>query len=258
MMYENLKEKCKYICPVFAVIVGIFLIVLTVGKVVDIKNKVQPVGSQITFSGTGEIFAKPDLITTSFSILTQAKTVAEALSENTKKMNAVIDFMKSQGVAEKDLKTINFNIFPRYEYQRVEIQIYPFPPGKSVLVGYEVDQSLEVKIRDLTKVGHILQGGADAGANQVGDLSFTVDQADELKSQARKQAIDQAKAKAKELTSQLVVRLGRVVNFSESGGYPIFIGIAKESSQVGGGGAPQIQTGENKIEVTVSITYEIR
>jgi hypothetical protein len=257
-MREDLKEKCKYLCSGLAVIVGIFLIVLTVGEVIDIKNKVQPIGSTITFSGTGEIFAKPDLITTSFSVLTQAKTVAEALSENTKKMNAVIDFMKSQGVAEKDLKTTNFNIFPRYEFQRVEIQIYPFPPGKNVLVGYEVDQSLEVKIRDLSKVGQILQGGADEGANQIGDLSFTVDKADELKSQARKQAIDQARAKAKELTSQLGVRLGKVVSFSENGGYPIIFGFAKEASQSAGGGTPQIETGENKIEVTVSITYEIR
>jgi len=254
-MLENCGEK-KYWSALIAII-GIFLIVLTIGKIVDIKNKIQPTGNTITFSGTGEIFAKPDLVTTSFSVLTQAQTVAEALSGNTQKMNAVIDFMKSQGVAEKDLKTTNFNIFPRHEYQRAEPQIYPWPPGKSVLVGYEVDQSLEVKIRDLSKIGQILQGGADEGANQVGNLSFTIDKADELKSQARKQAIDQAKAKAKELTSQLGVRLGKITNFSESGGFPIIFGISKALPEAAGGGVSQIETGENKIEVTVSITYEI-
>ena len=245
-MFENCGEK-KY-WSALAAIIGIFLVVLTVGKIVDIQNKVRPEQGTVTFSGTGEIFAKPDLVTTSFSVLTQAKTVAEALSGNTQKMNAVVDFMKSQGVAEKDLKTTNFNIFPRYEYQK----------GKSVLVGYEVDQSLEVKIRDLSKIGQILQGGADAGANQVGDLNFTVDKADELKSQARLLAIGQAKAKAKELTSQLGVKLGKITNFSENGGFPIIFGMSKAMSEGMGGGAPQIQTGENKIEVTVSITYEIR
>ena len=246
---KNYKSLCVGLCTVILIAVVAWL-------GVDIKNKLEQGGeikNTITFSGTGEIFAKPDLAITSFSVLTQAKTVAEALNENTKKINAVIDFMKKQGVAEKDLKTINFNIFPRYEYQRVEPQIYPYPPGKSVLVGYEVDQSLEVKIRDLAKVGQILQGGADAGANQVGNLNFTIDKADELKSQARKQAIDQAKAKAKELTSQLGVRLGRVVSFSESGSTPIYFGLEKM-----GGSTPQIETGENKIEATVSITYEIR
>lgn len=254
-MFENCVEKKCW--PVLAAIIGAFLIVLIIGEVIDIKDKVRPEGSTVTFAGTGEIFAKPDLITTSFSVLTQAKTVAEALSENAKKMNAVIDSIKSQGVAEKDLKTTNFNIFPRYEYQRVEPQMYPYP-GKSVLVGYEVDQSLEVKIRDIAKVGQILQGGTDAGANQVGDLIFTIDKADELKSQARKLAIDQAKAKAKELTSQLGVKLGKITNFSESGGFPIIFGISKAMPEMAGGGVPQIETGENKIEVTVSITYEIR
>lgn len=244
-MLENCKGK-KYCFAILGLIIGVFLVVLTIGKIIDIKNKVQITGNTITFSGTGDIYAKPDLVITSFSVITQAKTVAEALSGNTKRMNAVIDFMKGQGIAEKELKTTNFNIFPRYEWQD--------KGSRQVLVGYEVNQSLEVKIRDLAKVGQILQGGADAGANQVGNLSFTIDKEDELKSQARKLAIDQAKSKAKELADQLGIKLVKIVSFSE-GGYrdytPISFGLEKAA-------APQIQTGENKIEVTVSITYEIR
>jgi len=242
------------------IIVGtILLLSLTVWVNVDIKDRIQKTGNTITVSATGEVYTKPDLTLTTFSVVTEAKTVVEALSENTKKMNAIIDFMKGQGIEEKDLKTTSFNIYPRYEYQKIETEIYPYPPGKRVLVGYEVTQSLEVKIRDMAKIGDILQGATDAGANQVGDLQFTIDKEEEFKKQARKEAIEKAKAKAEELASQLGVNLVKITNFSESSVIPYFYGLEKAAAPagIGGGETPQIETGENKIEVTVTITYEI-
>jgi len=256
---KDLKEKCKCLCAALLVILGIFLITLIISTTIDIKDKIQITGNTITVSETGEVYAKPDLALTTFSVVNEAKTVAKAMSENTKKMNAVIDFVKGQGVEDKDVKTTSFNIYPRYEYQKVETEIYPYPPGKRVLVGYEVTQSLEVKIRDMTKIGAILQGATDAGANQVGDLQFTIDKEDELKKEARTQAIEKAKTKAKELTDQLGVKLVRIINFNESSVIPYYYGLEKAAAPSGvGGGAPQIETGENKIEVTVTITYEIR
>jgi len=153
-------------------------------------------------------------------------------------------------VEDKDLKTVNFNIAPRYEWQD--------KGSKRILVGYEVQQSLQIKMRDMAKIGAIIEKAVASGANQAGDLQFTIDKEDELKNQARKQAIDQAKAKAEELTSQLGVKLGKIINFSEGGGFPIVFGLTKIAPEAAGGGVPQIETGENKIEVTVSITYEIR
>jgi hypothetical protein len=242
-------------------VVGIFLLLsLTVWINVDIKDRIQKTGNTITVYATGEVYTKPDLVITTFSVVTEAKTIEEALSENTKKMNAIIDFMKGRGIEEKDLKTTSFNIYPRYEYQRIEIEIYPYPPGKRVLVGYEVTQSLEVKIRDMEKIGNIIEGATDAGANEVGDLQFTVDKEEEFKKEARKEAIEKAKAKAKELASQLGVNLVKITNFSESSVIPYFYGLEKAAAPagLGGGETPQIETGENKIEVTVTITYEIR
>ena len=242
------------------IIVGIILLLsLTVWVNVDIKDRIQKTGNTITVYATGEVYTKPDLTITTFSAITEAKTVAEALSENTEKMNDVISFVKAQGVEDKDLKTTSFNIYPRYEYQKIETEIYPYPPGKRVLVGYEVTQSLEVKIRDMTKIGDILQGATDAGANQVGDLQFTIDKEEEFEKQARKEAIEKAKAKAEELAFQLGVNLVKITNFSESSVAPYFYGLEKAAAPagLGGGEAPQIETGENKIEVTVTITYEI-
>ena len=257
-MFENLKEKDRCLCAALLIIFGIFLVTLIIAKAIDIRDKIQITGNTITVSDTGEIYAKPDLALTTFSVITEAKTVGEALSENTKKMNAVIDFVKGQGVEAKDLKTTGFYIYPRYEYQKVETEIYPYPPGKRVLVGYEVTQSLEVKIRNMEKIGDIIEGATEAGANQVGDLQFTIDKQDELKAQARTQAIEKAKTKAKELASQLGVKLVRIINFSESSQLPYYPLRLEAAAPEAGGEVPQIETGENKISITVTLTYEIK
>jgi len=258
-------QEFKKIRLIFLAIATLFLISLTVLASVCVVNKLKEgryIGQEIearntiTVSDTGEIYAKPDLAVIDFSVINEAKTVAAAMDDNTKKMNAIIEAVKGQGVEAKDLKTTNFNIYPRYEwYEKSEI----YPQGKRVLVGYEVQQTLEVKIRDLAKIGQVIEKAVEAGANQVGDLTFTIDKQDELKKQARKEAIEKAKTKAKELANQLGVNLVRITNFSESTIVPIPQPFYLEKAAgAGGEETPQIETGENKIEVTVTLTYEIR
>ena len=258
------KYEHKILFKSFCIILMILLSVLTIYIFASAQNKIKEgkyIGQEIesrntiTVSGTGEVYAKPDLAFTTFSVVTEKKEVAEAMEENTKKMNAIINSIKEQGVEEKDLKTTSFSIYPRYEW-REKTQFYP--NGRRVLTGYEIRQSLEVKIRDMGEIGVIIQKATDAGANQVGNLQFTVDDEDEVKKQAREEAIKEAKDKAKELASQLDVKLVRIVNFSESGAMPYYYGIRAETEMASSdAGAPQIEIGENKIEVSVSITYEI-
>lgn len=247
------------------VILNVLLIFLIASLGVDILNKVKEnkyigqdleVKNTITVSDSGEVYAKPDLALTTFSVVTEATTVVEAMAQNTEKMNAVINFVKGEGVADKDLKTTSFNISPRYEWHEEKDCSPPCPSGKRVLVGYDVRQSLQVKIRDMEKIGQIIEGAAKAGVNQIGSLQFIIDQQDELKKQARGEAIKKAKAKAKELASQLGVSLVRITNFAESGALPRYYAFEAAMS-TGGGIDAQIETGENKISVTVSITYEI-
>jgi uncharacterized protein YggE len=265
---EKMFYGCKISKIIFLAIFVLFLISLIVWFGVGTMNKLKEgryIGQEIetkntiTVSGTGEIYTKPDLSIVDFSAVTDKKTVAEAITENTKAMNGVIDSIKKQGVADKDLKTTSFTIYPRYEWQKeITCLIYPCPESKRVLVGYEITQTLEVKIRDMAKIGDIIQGATDAGANQAGDLQFTIEKEDEFKKQARTEAITEAKAKADELSSQLGVKLVRITNFSESGTTPVPMPLYMEAKATGGETeTPQIQTGENKISVTVSITYEI-
>lgn len=259
------NKELKYILFGLAGVLALLALVLTISIAAGIPSKItnEFPGIKniytITISGTGESFAVPDLALVNFAVVTEAKTVSDALAENTKKMNDIIDSMKSQGVEEKDLKTTNFSIYPLYEYtSKSDSLIYP-DGGKRVLTGYEIQQSLEVKIRDMSKIGTLIEGATKAGANQVGNLQFTIDNEDNLKKEARQKAIEKAKSQAQEMASQLGVRLGKITNFSETGGgMPIYF-MAERSLGIGGGGeAPQIETGENKIEITVSITYEIR
>jgi len=249
----DIKNKYAILTSVFIV----FLVFLIVWVAVDISNKVKEGENTISVTATGEVYAAPDLALTSFSVLTEARTVDEALSENTVKMNAVIAFVKSEGVEDKDVKTTGFNIYPRYEWQEKATCIPPCPSGRRVLVGYEVRQTLQVKIRDMAKIGAIVQGATEQGANQVSNLQFTIDDEDELKKQAREQAIDEAKTKAKELASQLGVKLGKVVEFSEGSVSPRYYAMEEAVMGKGGGEDLQIETGENKIAVTVTVTYEI-
>lgn len=238
------------ICFVVVIVFGTFKAINEFKRGKYIGQEFQRVNS-ITVSDSGEVYAKPDIGLVSLSVVTEAKTVAQAMTENTSKMNNVIGFIKEQGVEQKDLKTTNFNISPRYEYAH-EI-------GKRTLVGYEVSQSLQVKIRDLSKIGAIIEGATGLGANEVGGLRFAIDNEDAIKAQAREEAIKKAKAKAETLAKQLGVNLVRIISFSESGTTPQLI-YDETMSAIGKGGvavAPDIQTGENKTSVTVSITYEI-
>lgn len=265
MDIQCLKENkcCCWLIAIPLIVLTAYVGVLTFNKIKESRyiGQTADLRNTFTISDTGDVYSKPDLAVTTLSVLSEKKTVTDAMSDNTEKMNAVIKSVKDNGVEDKDMKTVGFNITPVYEYQgSTACGYYPCPDGKRVLTGYQVTQSLQVKIRDLGKVGEIIQGATDNGANQVGDLQFTIENEDSLKSQAREEAINKVKVKAETLAKQLGVKIVRIVSYSEGGGYS-YPEAAYSSKAVGMGGGdttPQIQTGENKTEVTVSITYEFR
>ena len=164
-------------------------------------------------------------------------------------MNKVIELVKSKGVEDKDIKTTGYNLYPRYDY--VE--------GRQIAAGYTLDQTVEVKVRDLKKVGEIITGAVGRGANQVSGVEFFVDDPDKFRVEARAQAFEKARAKAKELAKLSGIKLGRVVNFSESfaGEPPIIFARASEVYGIGGA-APDTQAGSQEIAVNVTVVFEIK
>jgi len=228
---------------------------------------------QITATGEGSVFLKPDIATVSLSVRTQAVSLADATTENNEKSNKVVEFLKAKGVEEKDIKTIGYNVNPQYLYDNRPCPLtyspdgaaFPCPPQRPPrIASYEVTNSLQVKVRNLNNIGAILDGATGAGANEVNGPSFSIDDETKVTEEARALAIDNAKENAKKVAAKLGVRLGRIVGFSESGNgpYPVYMEAfgkgAAATMDVAAPSVPSIQPGENEVKVTVSVFYEVR
>lgn len=259
----------------------VFLIVLSLFFVVKLLTEFKSYGmmgsseaNTITLSGHGEVNAAPDIANVYFTIRKEAKTVKEAQAGVALVEKKALDFLKEKKVDEKDIKTSNASFYPKYEYRRtlcpqVEVSsglsgssyISDCSNSKQVIVGYTANESITVKIRNTDDVGIIMQGLGATGVSDLNGPNFAIDNEDNLKMQARKEAIDDAREKAKVLAKDLGVRLGRIANFSESGGgYPIMYAesvMMKDSAGVAPAPA-EIPKGENTISSDVTITYEIR
>ncbi len=209
----------------------------------------------IEVMGEGEVFAKPDIAVVSFSVENEEDEADVALLENAKRTNAVIEFLKDSGIEEKDIKTTNFNLYPRYEYHSKEMEYYR---GENrVLAGYEVIQTVEVKIREMGSIGNIVDGGVKSGANRVSGMDFRIEDEKVLKEEARQIAINKAKEEAETIAKQLGVKITKIISFTEQqDGGAVFMrtmGMG-EMDMV----SPEIATGENRISSRVYLEYEIR
>ncbi len=218
----------------------------SIGKLSEEGN----VSDTITVAGTGKVTATPDVAVADLAITVQGTTAKAAQDDASKKSTTAVDYLKNAGVDDKDIKTLSYNIYPQYDYTN----------GRNTIRGYQVTETIEVKIRNLDKANDILAGVVGAGVNQVNNFRFDIDNPDQLKSDARAKAIADANTKANELKHQLGVHLGKIVSFSEtSDGVvpPIYAKSMSGMGMGGGGPVPDIPTGENEITVNVSITYQI-
>jgi len=256
--WGGMKKGHKIVKIIILIIVLVFIGKMICGGHGGFRGNDKVVNT-ITVTGKGEVVVKPDIATVSFGVTAENLDVAKAQTTATTKMNNIINLLKAKGVAEKDIKLTNYNIYPRYDY--VQGQVYPYNNGKQVLAAYIVSQTVEVKIRDISKAGEILSGVGEFGVTDVSGLTFTIDKEDTVKDQARDLAITDAKAQAKVLAKGLDVRLVKITSFTEGGNYPVY-SVMNKSMALGMGGAdaatPQVPMGENKITSNVSITYEIR
>lgn len=220
----------------------------------------QPVfGNVITVDGQGSVLAIPDIARITFSVSEEADTAKDAQERAATKVNAAFETLKGLAIEERDIKTISYSLSPKYSRPQPCFNGL-CPDYEQTIVGYTVSQTVEVKVRDTAKAGDVLSALADAGASNLFGPNFTIDDPDALKAEAREQAIEDARAKAKRLADDLGVRLVRVTGFWENGGGPIpfaekVYGLGGDSSR---STAPSVPTGENEVMVTVSITYEIR
>lgn len=237
-----------------AAILVVGVLVFFVGQMVyQSKALDQQNSNQITVSGEGKVYAKPDVAIVNLGTKTTGLTVAAVTKSNTDTMNAVIDAIKALKIDEKDIQTTNYSLLPNYNYTEYAGRIFE---------GYVLTQNVQVKIRDFTIIGDVLSQATAKGANLVGDLQFTIDDQEQVKEQARAKAIVQAKAKAENLAKESGITLGKLINvFETSSPYPIMY----SSMAKGMGGAtpdaiaiPTVQPGQQEINVTINLTYRVK
>lgn len=227
------------------------------------SQSVQP-GTYRSFSVTGEgrAITVPDVAQFTFSVISQGgKDVVKTQQDNTKKVNAVIAFLKENGIDAKDIKTQGYNVDPQYQYYECRGGACP-PP---TITGYNVTQSVLVKIRDFDNTGEVLSGVVQKGANSVSQLSFVTDDPTKVKALAREEAIKKAREKAEEIADAAGFRIGKLIAIDEGGYYPQPLYNSKAVDYgIGGGGAESavapatVEPGSEEVLVNITLRYEIK
>jgi uncharacterized protein len=208
----------------------------------------------LAVTGTAEVSVQPDICYISFGAETFHKTSArEAYRANSELMNALTAAVKAVGVEPKDLQTSSFTVTPQYRYEDAG--------RKRVFDGYRVYQSLDVKVRNLEKPSSVLDAGMDAGATQVNNVTFAVENPKKYTADARVEAVKAAQAKAQTMAGLTGVRLGKPIGISENepggwGQYYAQANVAMDRAAVSEE-TPSLQPGQFKLTRTVYITYEI-
>lgn len=211
---------------------------------------VQPQTPQrtITVTGTGLVTLTPDIAYISIGVHSQDASATVATNDNNTKAQAVINAIKGFGVEAKDIQTTNFSIYPQQQLDS---------SGKQIGIIYVVDNTVYVTVRDLTKLGALLDGTVNAGANNISNISFDVADKTAALSQARQAAVAQARKQADELTSATGVSLGEVQTISYNDiTPPVAIQYARAAS-VSDNSVP-VQSGSMQISTTVTIVYTIK
>lgn len=215
----------------------------------------------ISVEGRGEALAKPDIASFSFSVEATAPDASGAQEASASDMNDIMAFLEEAGVAEEDIKTTSYNLYPEYEFTESVCRPGFCEPSNRTLVGYTVSQSVSVKVRDTERAGELLSAVGERGATNISGLRFTIDDEDVLMADARAKAIEDAREKAKSIADGLDARLGRIVGFWENRGeMPYYeraegYGGALDSAV---NSAPKIAPGENTVTSVVNITYQLK
>lgn len=209
--------------------------------------------AHISVRGSGVVSAKPDMVNLQVGVQIQNSSLDSAQSEAATKADAIMNQLKAAGIAEKDISTAQYNVEPVMNYRDNQ------PPE---VTGFRVTNIMNVKIRDISKAGKLIDDLVKSGANSVYGLSFSFSDPTAVMKQAREQAMNDAKAKAQELASLGGVALGAPLVIEDAGANvpPVIMdqSMAAGAERSLAAGAPPINPGQQEIRVDVTVTYAIK
>jgi uncharacterized protein YggE len=262
----NPSDRVYKIMLTVIAIAGVFLL----GELLyQFKSLPQNMPREISVSGEGKAYIKPDIALVTLGATTQELKSQDAVNKNNEIINKTIKELKDLGIDEKDIQTTMYQLTPIYDYETIYSPspmapaIYPVPPSRNgrVFKGYSLQQQISVKIRNFDLINSVLDKATASGATNVGELQFTVDNPEKVRSEARAKAIEAAKQKMKDLARESGLRIGKLVNVYEGySGYPqpmYGMGGASMEKAVDAV-APQIQPGQMEINTTVNLVYQVR
>ncbi len=205
----------------------------------------------VSVSGQGIVTAQPDTVILQIGVSVEARTVAAARGQASAAADAVIAAVKADGVADQDIKTVQFNIGPRYDNNN----------GLSVLRGYSVSNVLQVKIRNLDSVGKVIDDATAAGGDAivVQGISFTIENTDPLTHQARLLAIQDAMTKANDYATAAGATVGPVISISEqSSATPTPVLAAPAPAAAASAARTPVEGGTQQVRVQVSVVFQLQ
>ena len=213
----------------------------------------------IWVTGEGAITLEPDLALLNVGVEATRKTVVEARNVAARAMEAIVAVLHARGIENKDIRTRFFSISPRYEFREVVEE--GFRTNRQVLVGYMVNNSASIKIRDMDETGTIIDEVAAAGGDavRINGISFTVEDPKPFMAQLREAAVKDALAKAQQFASLTEVSLGRLVFISESGAAPVARDFARAEFSLAAAAAPTtpISGGQLELRMSVQAVFDI-
>jgi len=207
-------------------------------------------GTRLDFSATGEVTRVPDVAVISAGVVSRSSTASAALSDAADRMARVLSALKRAGVEDRDVQTSNVSLNPEYRY----------PENQAPqLVGYTATNTVTVRFRDIRNAGKILDALVAQGANQINGPNLTIDKPEEALDEARAKAVAIGRSRAELYARSLGMHVVRLVSVTESGGYavPPPMPVMMEA-RMAAAPATKIEPGEQKVQVSLSMTFELQ
>jgi uncharacterized protein len=231
----------------------IFFVILMLGLLAACAPWGGPASSEdvrsMHVSGTGRVTIVPDMATIAIGVRTEAEAVNEALEGNTAQANAIAEVLEKMGVAEKDIQTSNFNVYPSDRYDPMTGQV----EGSF----FVVENTINVTVRELSNLGSVLSAVVEAGANNIYGINFNVEDRETAVAEARQLAIEDAQAKAQAIADDAGVKLGNLMNISVSSNDMPATSFGAKGGDYAEAAVP-IAAGTLAIVMQANLTYEIQ
>lgn len=206
----------------------------------------------VTASGEGKQVASPDEAEMSFGVTAQGTDAEKTLAEASKKSDAIVAAIKEAGIAEEDIQTAGVNLNPEYDYKSGKVPR---------IIGYQASVQIRVTVKDITKVGDVINAASGAGATDMNGPSFTLSEDSEARSDAIEKAVADAKVRAETMAAAAGKSVGEVISLAESGvSVPVFYGAQRslDADVAAAEAAPEIQAGTLDVTANVTVVFELK